>query len=159
MAEKYPATCRNSDGPAEPCMKSQQTDRSEAPEARTNNRREYQRSLSKQRMKVTRYRASGTIHRKGMTATSRHTRLVVASSITEGTIASPNHNPTRFHERPSSGSHVAVPQGLTGAASGTARRHIATAQTPHSRAKPRNMPDHSQDWAKIENAGSTTNGY
>src|SRR4029453_15511251 len=90
-------------------MNSQQTDRSEAPEARTKRRREYQRSLSKQRMKVMRYRARGTIHRKGMTATSRQRRLVVAGSITEGTMASPNHKPRGFHERGTAGAGSAAP--------------------------------------------------
>src|SRR5262245_27271408 len=92
-AEKYPATCRTSAGPADPRMNSQHTNSSDPPAATTKNRREYQRSPSKQRMNVMRYRLSGTIHRKGMTATSRHARLVVARSMTEGIIARPNHRP------------------------------------------------------------------
>ncbi len=54
--------------------------------------RGYQRSPSKQKMKLTRYNARGTTQRKGTVATSRQTWLVTASSRIDAAAASRNHN-------------------------------------------------------------------
>jgi len=50
-------------------------------------RREYQRSLSKQRTNDNKYSVKGSTHRNGTLATSRQTWFVVANSNTDGTIA------------------------------------------------------------------------
>jgi predicted deacetylase len=63
----------------------------ETANASMNNRREYQWSLSKQRMNENRYSVSGKTHRKGTAATSRQTWFVVANNITDAAIANPNH--------------------------------------------------------------------
>ncbi len=56
------------------------------------NRREYQRSLSKQKMNDIKYNVRGSTHKKGTLATSMQTWLVVATSSVEGTIARKNQS-------------------------------------------------------------------
>ena len=51
----------------------------------------YQRGLSKQMMKLSRYSASGSTHRNGITATSWQILFVVASSSTEAQAGSRSH--------------------------------------------------------------------
>ncbi len=55
-------------------------------------RREYHRSLSKHKMKDSRYKVRGKTHKNGTVATSRQTWFVVANSNTDGTIARQSHN-------------------------------------------------------------------
>src|ERR1035437_8866201 len=54
-----------------------------APSATPNGSRLYQRGLSKQIMKLSKYTASGSTQRNGITATSWHILFVVASSSTD----------------------------------------------------------------------------
>src|ERR1700693_4152226 len=58
------------------------------------------------------YKVSGSTHKNGTLATSRHTWLVVAKSNTEGTIANPNHKRQ-------------VPQDAAGASRRSARETLA----------------------------------
>src|SRR5258705_8940893 len=60
--------------------------------ASMNGNRTYQRGLSKQIMKLSRYKASGSTQRNGITATSWHILLVVAMSRTEAQDGKRIHN-------------------------------------------------------------------
>src|ERR1019366_8203641 len=75
---------------ADPGKNSQQTTH-DAMSAGMNTERRYQRGLSKQRMKLNRYKASGSTQRKGITATSWHILFVVASRSTEAQAGNSSH--------------------------------------------------------------------
>src|SRR5258707_8870369 len=60
--------------------------------------RRYHFWLSKQMIKVKRYRTSGNTQRKGTTATSWHIKLVVARSMTDAAMGSKNQNKRTDHE-------------------------------------------------------------
>src|SRR5665213_1021558 len=59
--------------------------------ASPNGKRPYQRGLSKQMMKLNKYSVNGRIQRNGITATSWHTMLVVASSSVDAQAGSSSH--------------------------------------------------------------------
>src|SRR5262245_40760919 len=60
--------------------------------ARVKGTRRYQRGLSKQMMKLKRYKLNGNTQRKGTAATSWHILLVVANRSTDAQAGSNSHN-------------------------------------------------------------------
>src|SRR5215472_6221204 len=96
-------------------------------------------------MNVRRYRTSGTAHRKGITATSWHIRLVVARSMTEAAIGSRNQNSCADHE----GEGTAGPASAVTGAGGCFI--IPRAQTDELATKKRYQPHHSQAWVCSRN--------
>src|ERR1700741_4077540 len=87
---------------------------------------------SKHKIKVRRYRTNGTIHRKGMDATSCVRCVVTASSITEALAERPSQSSRTLHDGAASGpadSAAAIPAAGTATAV-LADRHAVRAQTP-----------------------------
>ena len=72
-------------GRSAPANRATQTPVTAAMSRSVNQKREYQRGLSKLRMKDRRYRASGRTQRNGIEATSRHILLVPARRRVEAT--------------------------------------------------------------------------
>src|SRR2546423_14399784 len=70
---------------------------SPAASAIVNGNRTYHLGLSKQTMKLSRYRASGSTHRKGMTATSWQILFVVASKSTDAQAGSATQRTGESH--------------------------------------------------------------
>src|SRR5579872_2141178 len=116
--------------------------------------REYQRSLSKQRMNDKRYNVSGSTHRNGTVATSRHTWFVVAKSSTEGTIASANQS--NHVPQPGRASDAVA----SGATSGRGRPWTAAAHahTAHNKANTMKLIDHIQARNRVGNNHSKNIG-
>jgi hypothetical protein len=103
----------------------------------------------KQRMNVSRYAVSGTIHRSGTTATFWQSSLVTARS-----------RPVPVSE---SSSHIAQSPACTGASScassaaataGAGRRHTCRAAHVHTTVKNTKPPDQNQAWPRIDNSRS-----
>src|SRR5262249_38452745 len=114
-------------------------------------------------MKLSKYSDSGAIHRNGITATSSVIWVVVASSITEATIASPNHRTRRRSVGGGAGSSDGASDGRSdgGVAGRGAERPTTMASSAHppqqtaNRTKP---ADHTQPWTASGSRGSSRNG-
>src|SRR5688500_3642180 len=110
----------------------------------------YQRGWSKARMKLARYSASGSTHRKGTLEMFCVMWLVTASSITEPMAESASQ---RIWIEAGGGA-VAVSRAVCG----SAPLHEAQAVAAQSNAKPANSNDHPQPSCGTSNAGSKSSG-
>ena len=113
----------------------------------------YQPLLSKHSTKLSRYRLSGTIHRKGTEATFWVMWLLMASSMAEPAPASASHI-RRADQRGA---------GLLGASAAAAWPasevlREAMAQAAHSSTKPAKPIDQPRAWVRVLIHGSTANG-
>src|SRR5207302_540934 len=106
--------------------------------------------------KLSKYSESGTIQRKGTTATSRQSLLVVASSKTDATAGNISHmNLSRSPSRGSGAASVSTGGAETGPGSNFRTRHAHAPQTATNTTRP---PDHMKPWADRVKNGSIANG-
>src|SRR5882724_3646355 len=114
--------------------------------------RRYHFWLSKQMIKVKRYRTSGNTQRKGITATSWHIKLVVARSMTDAAMGSKNQN--KRTDREGAGMED---RGSVGSPAGSCFM-ISTAQTVEPTTKTRYPAHHSQACECSRSTGSKMTG-